>query len=71
MQDLRVGSSVMARHPFSNEMEEGVVLRIRRREEYGGRGPFYLIRFNDLDKTDAGPRIIRRWHLKEDLKVIE
>ena len=71
MQKLRVGVKVIARHPFSDEMEEAVILRIRRREEYGGRGPFYLVRFKEPDKTPAGPRIIRRWHLEDGIKVIE
>ena len=75
-QKLEVGSEVFAKHPFTAEMEEGVVLDIRERTEEYGRGPFYLVRFNRRDDTSAhsaytGETIIRRWVRRKDIKTIE
>ena len=52
-QKLEVGTEVFAKHPFTAEMEEGIVLDIRERTEEYGRGPFYLVRFNRQDKKSA------------------
>ena len=75
-QNLKVGTEAFAKHPFTGEMEEGVVLDIRERTEEYGRGPFYLVRFNRRDDTSAhavytGESVIRRWVLKKDIKSIE
>ena len=75
-QKLEVGSEVFAKHPFTAEMEEGIVLDIRERTEEYGRGPFYLVRFNRQDKKSAhavytGQTFIRRWVRKQDIKNIE
>ena len=75
-QKLEVGSEVFAKHPFTAEMEEGVVLDIRERTEEYGRGPFYLVRSNRQDKKSAhavytGQAFIRRWVRKQDIKNIE
>jgi len=75
-QKLEVGTEVFAKHPFSAEMEEGIVLDIRERTEEYGRGPFYLVRFNRQDKKSAhavytGQTFIRRWVRKQDIKNIE
>ena len=75
-QKLEVGSEVFAKHPFSAEMEEGIVLDIRERTEEYGRGPFYLVRFNRQDKKSAhavytGQTFIRRWVRRQDIKTIE
>ncbi len=74
MEKLRVGAKVMARHPFSDEMEEGVVMRIRTKDEYSERGPFYLVRFKALDDWTGASRhcrIIRRWVMTKELESIE
>ena len=76
MKNLRIGSPVFAKHPFSGEMEEGVVLDIRDRNEEVGRGPFYLVRFNDPDESSAhaaytGETIIRRWVRRQNIESIE
>jgi hypothetical protein len=73
---LKVGTEVFAKHPFSAEMEEGVVLDIRGRTEEYGRGPFYLVRFNKTDDKSAhatytGEAIIRRWVCRQDIESIE
>ena len=75
-QKLEVGAEVFAKHPFTAEMEEGIVLDIRERTEEYGRGPFYLVRFNRRDDTSAhsaytGETIIRRWVRRKDIKTIE
>ena len=75
-QKLEVGSEVFAKHPFTAEMEEGIVLDIRERTEEYGRGPFYLVRFNEPDVKSAhavytGKTFIRRWVLKRNIKSIE
>ena len=75
-QNLEVGHQVFAKHPFSAEMEEGVVMDIRDRTEEYGRGPFYLVRFNRRDDTSAhavytGESVIRRWVRRRDIKTIE
>jgi len=76
MKNPEVGTQVFARHPFSAEMEEGVVLDIRDRTGEYGRGPFYLVRFNEPDDESAhavytGETIIRRWVRAQDLEPIE
>ena len=76
MKRLKVGTPVFAKHPFSAEMEEGIVLDIRERTEEYGRGPFYLVRFNRRDDTSAhavytGESVIRRWVRRRDIKTIE
>ena len=76
MKNLRIGSPVFAKHPFSAEMEEGVVMDIRDRTEEYGRGPFYLVRFHKADDESAhatytGETIIRRWVRRQDIKTIE
>ena len=75
-QKLEVGTEVFAKHPFSAEMEEGIVLDIRERTEEYGRGPFYLVRFAKTDHRShhsAYTRnpIIRRWVRRQDIKTIE
>ena len=75
-QNLKVGTQAFAKHPFTGEMEEGVVLDIRERTEEYGRGPFYLVRFNRRDDKSAhsaytGETIIRRWVRRKDIKSIE
>ena len=75
-QKLEVGTQVFARHPFSAEMEEGVVMDIRARTEEHGRGPFYLVRFSEPDSKSAhavytGQIFIRRWVRRQDIKTIE
>jgi hypothetical protein len=75
-QNLEVGTEVFAKHPFSAEMEEGIVLDIRERTEEYGRGPFYLVRFAKTDHRShhsAYTRnpIIRRWVRRQDIKTIE
>ena len=75
-QNLEVGTEVFAKHPFSGNMEEGVVMNIRERTEEYGRGPFYLVRFNRRDDTSAhavytGESVIRRWVRRRDIKTIE
>ena len=75
-QKLEVGSEVFAKHPFTAEMEEGIVLDVRERTEEYGRGPFYLVRFNEPDVKSAhavytGKTFIRRWVLKRNIKSIE
>jgi len=75
-QNLEVGHQVIAKHPFSAEMEEGVVMDIRERTEEYGRGPFYLVRFNEPDVKSAhavytGKTFIRRWVRRQDIKTIE
>ena len=75
-QSLSVGHQVIAKHPFSAEMEEGVVMDIRDRTEEYGRGPFYLVRFHKADDESAhatytGETIIRRWVRRQDIKTIE
>ena len=75
-QKLEVGAEVFAKHPFSAEMEEGIVLNIRDRTEEYGRGPFYLVRFNEPDDESAhavytGETIIRRWVRAQDIESIE
>jgi len=75
-QNPEVGIPVFAKHPFSAEMEEGVVMDIRDRDEEVGRGPFYLVRFNKADDESAhatytGETIIRRWVRRQDIKTIE
>ena len=76
MKNLKVGIQVLAKHPFSGEMEEGVVLDIRDRTEEYKRGPFYLVRFNEPDEKSAhavytGETIIRRWVRRQNIKSIE
>jgi len=76
MEKLKVGHQVVAKHPFSAEMEEGVVMDIRDRTEQYGRGPFYLVRFNEPDDKSAhaaytGETIIRRWVRAQDIESIE
>ena len=75
-QNLEVGHQVFAKHPFSAEMEKGVVMDIRDRDEEVGRGPFYLVRFNkadDKNRHTAYTRnpIIRRWVRRQDIESIE
>ena len=75
-QKLEVGTEVFAKHPFTAEMEEGIVLDIRARTEEYGRGPFYLVRFNESDVKSAhavytGQIFIRRWVRSRDIKTIE
>ena len=75
-QNLEVGHQVIAKHPFSGEMEGGVVMDIRDRDEEVGRGPFYLVRFNkadDKNRHTAYTRnpIIRRWVRRQDIESIE
>jgi len=75
-QNPEVGTEVFAKHPFSSDMEEGVVMDIRDRTEEYGRGPFYLVRFNRRDDTSAhavytGESVIRRWVRRRDIKTIE
>ena len=75
-QKLKVGAEVFAKHPFSAEMEEGIVMNIRDRTEEYGRGPFYLVRFNEPDKKSehavyTGKIFIRRWVRTQDIKYIE
>ena len=75
-QKLEVGAEVFAKHPFSAEMEEGIVLNIRARTEEYGRGPFYLVRFSEPDVKSAhavytGKTFIRRWVRRQDIKTIE
>jgi len=67
---------VIAKHPFSAEMEKGVVMDIRDRDEEVGRGPFYLVRFHKADDESAhatytGETIIRRWVRRQDIESIE
>ncbi len=76
MEKFKVGHQVFAKHPFSAEMEEGVVMDIRDRTEEYGRGPFYLVRFHESDDESAhatytGETIIRRWVRRQDIKTIE
>ena len=76
MKNPEVGTEVFAKHPFSGNMEEGIVLDIRERTEEYGRGPFYLVRFNRRDDSSAhavytGESIIRRWVRRQDIKTIE
>ena len=76
MKDPEVGTEVFAKHPFSGNMEEGVVMDIRGRTEEYGRGPFYLVRFHESDDESAhatytGETIIRRWVRRQDIKTIE
>ena len=76
MKNLRVGTQVLAKHPFSGEMEEGVVMDIRDRTEEYGRGPFYLVRFSKADDKShhtAYTRnpIIRRWVRRQNIEPIE
>ena len=76
MEKLKVGTEVFAKHPFSGNMEEGVVMDIRERTEEYGRGPFYLVRFNEPDVKSAhavytGKTFIRRWVRRQDIKTIE
>ena len=75
-QKPEVGAEVFAKHPFSGEMEEGVVMDIRDRTKEYGRGPFYLVRFHEPDDKSAhaaytGETIIRRWVRRQDIKTIE
>jgi hypothetical protein len=75
-QKPEVGTEVFAKHPFSAEMEEGIVLDIRDRTEEYGRGPFYLVRFSEPDIKSAhavytGKTFIRRWVRRQDIKTIE
>ena len=75
-QKPEVGAEVFAKHPFTAEMEEGIVLDIRARTEEYGRGPFYLVRFNESDVKSAhavytGQIFIRRWVRTQDIKSIE
>jgi len=75
-QKLEVGTEVLAKHPFSVKMKKGVVLDIRDRTEEYGRGPFYLIRFNEPDVKSAhavytGSIFIRRWVRMQDIEPIE
>ena len=75
-QKLKVGAEVFAKHPFTADMEEGIVLDIRARTEEYGRGPFYLVRFNEPDKKSehavyTGKIFIRRWVRSRDIKTIE
>ena len=76
MRELRVGHQVVAKHPFSGEMEGGVVMDIRDRNEEVGRGPFYLVRFHKADDkshhaTYTRNPIIRRWVRRQDIEIIE
>ena len=76
MEKLKVGTQVFAKHPFSGEMEEGVVMDIRDRNEEVGRGPFYLVRFHKADDKShhaiyTRNPIIRRWVRKQDIESIE
>ena len=76
MKNPEVGTEVFAKHPFSGNMEEGVVMDIRTRNEEVGRGPFYLVRFNKADDKSAhaaytGETIIRRWVRRQNIKSIE
>jgi len=76
MEKFKVGHQVFAKHPFSAEMEKGVVMDIRDRDEEVGRGPFYLVRFNkadDKNRHTAYTRnpIIRRWVRRQDIESIE
>jgi len=76
MEKFKVGHQVLAKHPFSAEMEKGVVMDIRARDEEVGRGPFYLVRFNkadDKNRHTAYTRnpIIRRWVRMQDIESIE
>ena len=75
-QNPEVGIPVFAKHPFSAEMEEGVVMDIRDRTEEYGRGPFYLVRFHESDDKSAhaaytGETIIRRWVRRQNIESIE
>tara|TARA_R110000737_G_scaffold7437_1_gene22170 strand:+ start:56 stop:292 length:237 start_codon:yes stop_codon:yes gene_type:complete len=75
-QKPEVGAEVFAKHPFSAEMEEGIVLDIRDRTEEYGRGPFYLVRFSEPDIKSAhavytGQIFIRRWVRRQDIESIE
>ena len=76
MKQPKVGTQVFAKHPFSGEMEEGVVMDIRDRNEEVGRGPFYLVRFHKADDksrhaTYTRNPIIRRWVRRQDIESIE
>ena len=67
---------MFAKHPFSGEMEEGVVMDTRDRTEEYGRGPFYLVRFHEADDKSAhaaytGETIIRRWVRRQNIESIE
>ena len=75
-QKPEVGTEVFAKHPFTAEMEEGIVLDIRDRTEEYGRGPFYLVRFSEPDKNSehavyTGKTFIRRWVRRQDIETIE
>ena len=76
MKQPKVGTQVLAKHPFSVEMEGGVVMDIRDRDEETDRGPFYLVRFNKTDDKSAHAAytretIIRRWVRRQNIKSIE
>ena len=76
MREFRIGHQVVAKHPFSGEMEGGVVMDIRDRTEEYGRGPFYLVRFHKADDkshhaTYTRNPIIRRWVRRQDMESIE
>jgi|TARA_R110000823_G_scaffold314836_1_gene444782 hypothetical protein len=76
MKKPEVGAEVFAKHPFTAEMEEGIVLDIRDRTEEYGRGPFYLVRFSEPDKNSehavyTGKTFIRRWVRRQDIETIE
>ena len=76
MKKPEVGAEVFAKHPFTAEMEEGIVLDIRDRTEEYGRGPFYLVRFSEPDIKSAhavytGQIFIRRWVRRQDIETIE
>ena len=67
---------MIAKHPFSGRMEGGVVMDIRDRNEEVGRGPFYLVRFNNADDKNRHTAytrnpIIRRWVRAKDIESIE
>jgi len=75
-QKLEVGIRVLAKNPFSDQMEGGVIMNIRARDEEVGRGPFYLVRFHKADdksyhSTYTRNPIIRRWVRRQDIESIE
>ena len=73
---LRVGVRVLAKHPFSGEREEGIIMDVRERAPDCDRGPFYLVRFDRSDDKNfhtayTNNPIIRRWERKQDIEIIE
>jgi len=74
--DVLVGTRVMAPHPFTDGVASAIVLNIRHNTEEYGRGPFFLVRFEETDNssfhsTYVRNPIIRRWVQREDLEIIE